>query len=532
MPKKFLFLSICSSYSHSSLALPILHSAAHDVPDWEWFSKEYTVAEDRAMIAAELAELQVDLVGVSLYIFNIEAVLDILNRFHRLCPSAKIVVGGPECAGTGAKKIFAEYLFIHTVFCGEAEGLFADYLRNFDERTERAVLPADGRAIFEKWTEILPVNDIFFNASKAFVQVETSRGCPMGCRYCTSCNIPLRLKELDVVETELSLLHGKGVKEVRLLDRTFNFPQERGAALLRLFREKFSDIEFHLEIHPHFLNDEMKAELAVAPNLHIEAGVQSFDEKVQRSIGRNSRKSDVLDGLKFLASCNNFETHVDLICGLPEQTMDSIFYDVAELIGLNVDEIQLETLKILHGTPFAENAEKLHLIYSPLPPYDVMQTETLAADEIIYCRKLSRMLDLFYNHASLRKVVRLLALSDGGKVRQMLDFMLAQGLGLKSLFDLKKRVIMLADYLKKYPNDRAAFELAEVWCAQGYPMNTVPFGKICRAENFSVENLSAEQRNIINHRESKIWRLEYRDFSVCFVVNRHFKLNGALFFFA
>ena len=110
MPKKFLFLSICSSYSHSSLALPILHSAAHDVPDWEWFSKEYTVAEDRAMIAAELAELQVDLVGVSLYIFNIEAVLDILNRFHRLCPSAKIVVGGPECAGTGAKKIFAEYL--------------------------------------------------------------------------------------------------------------------------------------------------------------------------------------------------------------------------------------------------------------------------------------------------------------------------------------------------------------------------------------------------------------------------------------
>ena len=76
----------------------------------------------------------------------------------------------------------------------------------------------------------------------------------MGCLYCTSGRTKLRFKSPDAVAEELAALQRRGIREVRLLDRTFNYPQERGIELLRLFRNNFPEMRFHLEIHPQFLN--------------------------------------------------------------------------------------------------------------------------------------------------------------------------------------------------------------------------------------------------------------------------------------
>jgi hypothetical protein len=61
----------------------------------------------------------------------------------------------------------------------------------------------------------------------------------MKCFYCTSGGSQTRYRTLEQLREELHLLESKGVKEVRMLDRTFNLPQERGSAILRMFREEF-----------------------------------------------------------------------------------------------------------------------------------------------------------------------------------------------------------------------------------------------------------------------------------------------------
>lgn len=526
MAGNFLFLSVNSSYSHSSLALPILHSAAEHVTDWHWSVTECTVAEDPAEIAMQIADKKPDLIGATLYLFNRNHLMDILGRIHSLMPQTRIVLGGPECSGKGAKELLDNYAFIHDVFVGEAEGLFTEYLANYDNDSPRRIFPEKGIAVYEKWHEKFPVNDIFFRADKAFVQLETSRGCPIGCKYCTSSYIPLRMKELEDVEKELSLLHGKGVREVRLLDRTFNLPQWRGAALLKLFREKFSDIEFHLEIHPQFLNEELRKELLIAPNLHVEAGIQSFSPEVQRAIGRNSKKDETFEGLKFLSACSAFETHADLICGLPEQDANTVLEDVLELLRCGVDEIQLETLKILHGTALAENAANLGLVYSPTPPYDVMKTEKFSHADIIYIRKLSRILDIFHNHSVLRGIFRKLSFESSDDLRKFTDFMLAKGIELKCVLDLKKRLILLIDYVKKYPILEAEFEISKVWIENNYPLNAIPFGVLKKFNDSIPANITENYSDLLSHRETKIWSLEHGTKIFNFVLNRHFKLNG------
>lgn len=63
----------------------------------------------------------------------------------------------------------------------------------------------------------------------------------------------------------------------------------------------------------------MKKELAGLPKglLHLEAGIQSLREPVLEQSRRMGRLSDALDGLKYLCSLHNMETHADLIAGLP-----------------------------------------------------------------------------------------------------------------------------------------------------------------------------------------------------------------------
>lgn len=83
--------------------------------------------------------------------------------------------------------------------------------------------------------------------------------------------------------------------------------------------KNFRDIRFHLEIHPALLSDELKEELTHMPDnlLHLEAGIQSLREEVLTTSRRMGKLSDALEGLKFLCSLSNMETHADLIAGLP-----------------------------------------------------------------------------------------------------------------------------------------------------------------------------------------------------------------------
>ena len=58
------------------------------------------------------------------------------------------------------------------------------------------------------------------------------------------------------------------------------------------------------------------------------------------------------------------------------------FEDVRTLAGYNAGEIQLESLKLLPGTEMRRRAEELGIRYSPLPPYEVLQTNEISVNEL------------------------------------------------------------------------------------------------------------------------------------------------------
>ena len=138
------------------------------------------------------------------------------------------------------------------------------------------------------FSELVPPEESrFFNWSKPFVQLETTRGCFNTCAFCVSGGEkPVRTLSLEATRKRLDVIHQHGIKNVRVLDRTFNYNNKRAKELLNLFRE-YPDICFHLEIHPALLSDELKRELATLPKglLHLEAGIQSLGKTCLNKAG-------------------------------------------------------------------------------------------------------------------------------------------------------------------------------------------------------------------------------------------------------
>ena len=515
--RKLVFLTVNSSYSHSSLALPLLHSACRDLPQWEWHRCDVTLKEDVMTAVRRIAAAECDLLAVTLYLFNRQRALEILQRFHALAPQCRIAVGGPECLGEGAEALLRECPWLDCVIRGEGEELFCRYLKEFDNVSSGGakILPEKGNGVFADWENSdFPVNDPFFVTDKPFVQMETSRGCPMRCFYCTSGHTTVRYRSLEAVREELSLLFSRGVREVRLLDRTFNFPLERGRKLLQIFREEFPGMRFHLELHPQLMDEPLKEELrkALPGQLHIEAGVQCLDNGIQHQIGRNSDTSAVLAGIKFLTSVPAFETHADLLAGLPGQKLSHIFADAASLMALNAAEIQLEVLKVLPGTPLREIAPRHGITYTPCTPYDVMKSDTITLEEMQQVRDLSRLLDMTYNHSALHSVIFAVNKELPEFLPDFLDFFRRKGGSSAAVWDLKKRFLFVSDYCSSRHLEGARRELALQWLLAGFPQGQGAdiFSVRCGTPPPEARLLSASDE-CLKAVETRCWMLDMGD---------------------
>ena len=461
---KILWIDLNSSYAHSSLALPALHAQTRNHPDYEWSIISATINENIGMVVDEICRHKPDILAATCWLFNHEALMHIASRVKALLPHACLILGGPEFLGEN-EAFLRRNSFVDCIFRGEGETEFAHWLTCWNQPeawksvTGLCWLDAEGQyqdnglarvLAFDQLTS--PEESEFFNWDKPFVQLETTRGCFNTCAFCVSGGEkPVRTLSIETIRKRLQVIHSHGIQNVRVLDRTFNFNSKRAKELLNLFLEFHPYIRFHLEIHPALLSDSLKAELQQLPEglLHLEAGIQSLREPVLEKCKRMGKLSDALDGLQFLCTLGNMETHADLIAGLPLYRLEEIFEDIHTLAGYRAGEIQLESLKLLPGTEMRRRAEELGIRYSPLPPYEVLQTDEITTGELQVARRLSRLLDAFYNTPAWQELTRQLILKEENFLHHFLHYLTKANL-IDQPMSLEKRGLVLYQYIKEY----------------------------------------------------------------------------------
>jgi hypothetical protein len=204
------------------------------------------------------------------------------------------------------------------------------------------------------------------------------------------------------------------------VDRTFNLKVETSVRILQFFLDRLQaapgeKLFLHFELVPDHLPDALKTMVAQFPAgvLQFEIGIQSFNPQVQSRIARRQDNSKTGENIGWLLEHTTAHLHTDLIFGLPGESWDSFGEGFDRLHALGPHEIQLGLLKRLRGTPLARRSlpgtvAEDRMAYASEPPYTVLETGAVSAEQVQAFARMARYWDLLVNSGRFGQSSRLL----------------------------------------------------------------------------------------------------------------------------
>jgi len=387
--KKIVLVAINAKYVHSSLAAWVIAAGisknAHHPYDVQIV--EATIHNDNAEIVSKIAAHSPDIVGISAYIWNASKLPEILKLLRESLPSAKLILGGPEAVfnveywlGSGAD----------VVLQGEGEYTFPDFLNEMvqAERNEECDDYID------------PYTDEYFAALQGrLAYVETSRGCPFTCAFCLSAGTNVRYFPMETVKEQLLKLSKSNARTIKLVDRTFNCNAKRAYEIFEYILGLDTECCYHFEVAADLFDERTIALLQTAPpgRIQFEVGLQSFHEPALEASSRKTSLHEAELRIKELLSAGNIHMHVDLIAGLPYETLSDFEKSFGKAFSLRAHTLQLGFLKLLHGSELRRQAPSLGIIFNENPPYEIISSPWLSTEDFTFLKQVENALSHTYN---------------------------------------------------------------------------------------------------------------------------------------
>lgn len=441
---KVLLTTLNSKYVHSNLALKYLYMAGCEA-GCQLELREFTINNSRDYIFSELVMGAYDAVCFSCYIWNIQKTLELAEDLKKAKPRLRILVGGPEVS-YDSRAFMDNHQFVDFLIAGEGENAFKAWCQAFEkggsfDGIEGLFFRSNGNIKGDALSrpaefETLPFPYDAFSCEKdKVIYYESSRGCPFNCSYCiSSIDRSVRHLPLSRVKEELScFLHSK-VKQVKFLDRTFNWNRKRSFEIFRyLMEEDRGETNFHFEICADLVDDETLCLLKKARKglFQFEIGIQSVHEKSLEAVSRSSHISRVLDNVRKLVELGNIHIHTDLIAGLPFEDYDTFGRSFNKVYQLGAENLQLGFLKLLKGTAIRKQADQYEYVFMKEAPYQIISNQFISAEQICRLKQIEEVLDLYHNRggfeSSLKFAVSHMAVSAFAFYENFSDFYYKKG---------------------------------------------------------------------------------------------------------
>lgn len=394
-------------YYHSSIGLRYLFSNLKEFQESTEII-EFIINDSINDIAEKILSNKPKIIGISVYIWNASEVKLLVDIIKLVSPDTIVVLGGPEVSHFPIRLDFSKADFI---IQGEAEIEFYNLCKKIisNEQIENNIIkasPVDIEAIelpYNYYTE----HDI----NTRVIYVEASRGCPFNCEFClSSLDKKVRYFNFDLLLQNFENLWKRGARKFKFIDRTFNITIELANKILDYFLSKEPLYHLHFEVIPDHFPESLKEKIKLFPpaTVQLEVGIQTLNPIIAENINRKLDIEKIEKNIKFLEESTNVHLHVDLIIGLPGETLESFGKNLDKLVELSNSEIQVGILKKLSGTALTRHDEIYNMVYSPVPPYDILQNNLIPYDEMQKMKRFARFWDLTYNSGNFSKTIHLL----------------------------------------------------------------------------------------------------------------------------
>ncbi|PCI45074.1 MAG: B12-binding domain-containing radical SAM protein [Proteobacteria bacterium] len=407
-------------YSHTSIGLRYLFANLKELQS-DAAIIEFTINDNVQDIAEKLLAEQPHIVAMGVYIWNVIQVSELIHTLKKISPQTYIILGGPEVSYDPMRVNMdvADY-----IIRGEGEIAFHTLCKAIVDGNQPSERIIDAGTV--------NLNDIELpyryysdeDVRNRYIYVEASRGCPFSCEFCLS-SMDNRVRNLfiDRLLEEFELLWQRGVRNFKFIDRTFNLNPKISNQILDFFLAKDGDYFAHFEVIPdHFpLSIQQRIKQFKPASLQLEVGIQTLNNDVATRIHRKLNIEKIKENIAFLEHETHAHMHLDLIVGLPGENLESFGKGLNQLCSLTHAEIQIGILKNLSGTSLSRHNEVYGMVYSDIPPYDIIKTNDLSFEDIQKMKRFARFWNLYKNSGNFKLSLALLW-SEGGVFESFFAF--------------------------------------------------------------------------------------------------------------
>ena len=207
--------------------------------------------------------------------------------------------------------------------------------------------------------------------------------CVRKCKYCDFVSfeksdeiiweeyVDKLIKEIDIVfqneskkfkEIDYSFINSKKVDTIYFGGGTPSYINEKLIGkILDKIKDKFnvlSDAEITLEVNPGTGNKEKLEYYKKIGINRLSIGLQTTEKRLLELIGRIHTYEEFLEVYNLARECGFKNINVDLMLGLPTQTMDELVLSLINVVNLNPEHISLYSLILEEGTPLEREVAK------------------------------------------------------------------------------------------------------------------------------------------------------------------------------
>jgi len=324
------------------------------------------------------------------YTSQIKNILRLIGVLKKSFPDSKVVLGNIH-ATVFYQELLKEKHGVDFVVLGEGEVPLLDIVefvcgqRKLDQLRNVAYRDAAGQVVLQRDDNALAdLNDLsivdiekirsgggspffyFFRtpwrstAGPGRVAVlSSSRGCPMGCSYCSEASMTKgqwRGQAPEVTMRDLEELAVNGIRHVFFCDPFFTYDRSRVIDLCALLKKKRLQVSWVCYAHPGFLDPEMVQAMG-------EAGCNCIIASIDCGHAKRAKKYRTVD-LDFLrlrenirvARRNRMFFKINLIIGWPEETLGDVLSLGWKLLKLHATHFSVFVLMLFPGAKLFEEA--------------------------------------------------------------------------------------------------------------------------------------------------------------------------------
>jgi radical SAM superfamily enzyme YgiQ (UPF0313 family) len=322
------------------------------------------------LIAIDYNEIKdADLVGISSITSTSTRSYKIINEIKKINPDVPIVMGGPhptfmpeevmENGSDFAVRGEGENTIIELVRAIEGKGALED-IKGLSFKKDGKFIHNEDRELIENLDDMpFPDWSLIENHKEInYIPIQTSRGCPFNCKFCSVIKVfgrKYRFRSVDSIIQEIKYLlktfEGTKAKRIFFYDDNFSANKKRTKSLLKkILEQKIKMPTWFSQDRLDISNDEELMDLMVKTGCkRIMAGIESVNPATLEEYKKGQKVEDIKSSIEKLHK-HGIGVHGMFVLGSEHDDIDSIKKTMSFIIENKIDTVQIMILIPFPGT--------------------------------------------------------------------------------------------------------------------------------------------------------------------------------------